>query len=85
MSKEYAINIADLTKDSFFISLLIEPVIRNRQIVEAEKDRLDGGAVMLECDEERAKAIVEIIRKKHTKNDVRCYEKKTNTKIWKRI
>ncbi len=48
--KEYAVNIGDLTKDKFLAELLLSPVVTNRIIVEAEKDRIDGGAVLLERD-----------------------------------
>jgi hypothetical protein len=41
-----------------------------------EKGRIDGTAVLLDCPEERALAIIEIIRKKYGKNEFRCYEGK---------
>jgi hypothetical protein len=39
----------------------------------------------LECDEERATAIVEIIRKRFKKHELRCYRSKTGKGGWKRV
>jgi len=68
-----AVNIADCTKDSIISEFLLGPVIKSGKTVEAERGKLDGGAVVLECDDDRAKAIVEIVRKSK------------NGKNWKRI
>jgi len=81
---QYSINIADLTKDGIVAQFLIAPVVPHKQVVNAEKGYLDGGAVLLECEEERAKAIVSIIRGKYHRNLLRCYESKTG-KSWVRI
>lgn len=80
----YAINIADLTKDKdgVWAPFLIGPV--SGQAVEAEK-RFDGMALTLACDEERAQAIVEVIRLKYKKHEMRCYQSKTGKGGWKRI
>jgi hypothetical protein len=80
----YAINIADLTKDDILKSFLILPVCTNKKTVNVDKKRLDEMAVILECPDEQSIAIVEVIRKKYSKNLFRCYESKTG-KNWKRI
>ena len=72
----YSINVADMSKDPITSQFLIAPVIRSRQIVDNEPGRFDGGAVVLECDDERAKAIIDVIRMKYGKNEFRCYQGK---------
>jgi len=76
MSKVYSVNVMDMTKDDILSTFMIAPVIRSRQIIEAEKGRIDGMAVILDCPEERARAIIEVIRSKYGKNEFRCYEGK---------
>ena len=58
-----AANIADLTRyESIPRQCLIAPVIQRQQIIKAEPGRVDGGAVILECDETQAQAIVDLLR-----------------------
>jgi len=76
MSKVYSVNVMDMTKDDILSTFMIAPVIRSRQIIEAEKGRIDGMAVILDCPEERARAIIEVIRSKYGKNEFRCYDGK---------
>jgi len=76
MSKVYSVNVMDMTKDNILSTFMIAPVIRSRQIIEAEKGRIDGMAVILDCPEERARAIIEVIRSKYGKNEFRCYDGK---------
>jgi len=82
----YAVNVADLTKDGILAQFLVAPVIPDRQIVKAEPGKIDGGAVLLQTDEERASAIVETIRLKWPKHALRCYRRKTDSaKTWARV
>ena len=76
MSKVYSVNVMDMTKDDILSTFMIAPVIRSKQIIETEKGRIDGMAVILDCPEERARAIIEVIRRKYGKNEFRCYEGK---------
>lgn len=69
----YSINVMDLTKDDILSTYMIAPVIQSRQLVNVEPSRVDGHAVVLDCPEERALAIIEVIRKKYGKNKFRCY------------
>jgi hypothetical protein len=69
----YSVNVMDLTKDGILTTFMIAPVIKSRQLVDVEKGRIDGTAVILDCPEERAKAIIEVIRNKYGKNEFRCY------------
>lgn len=70
---QYSINVMDMTKDGILSSFMIAPVIKSRTLYNAEPGRVDGMAVILECPEERAKAIIEVIRMKFGKNEFRCY------------
>ena len=82
----YAINVGDLTKDTILGMVLVAPVIPGRILVHAEPGRVDGGAVLLECEEKQALGIIGIIRMKFAKNLLRCYAAKSATaKTWKRV
>ena len=74
MQPIYSINVTDMTKDDILSTFMIAPVIQSRQLVDREKGRIDSMAVVLECDETRAKAIVDVIRMKYGKNEFRCYK-----------
>jgi hypothetical protein len=72
----YSVNVMDMTKDDILSSFMIAPVIKSRQLVDVEKGRVDGTAVVLDCPEERALAIIACIRMKYGKNEFRCYSGK---------
>lgn len=72
----YGINIMDMTKDDILATFLIAPVCRSKHTYTAEPGRVDGTAVQLECNDDRARAIIEVIRMKYGKNEFRCYENK---------
>jgi len=72
---QYAVNIADLTKDLILARFLFEPMIKNRIIVDVEPGKIDGKAVILEnCNEKRFEAVKYIVRRKYNKNEFRVYE-----------
>ena len=79
----YAINISDLIDIPMATFLLSPDVVPDWIIVNAEKGQIDGNAIMLQCDEHRARAIVEVIRMNCKKHQLRCYMAKQS--IWKRI
>ena len=79
----FAVNIEDLTTDKTLAQFLFAPVLGSRQIVNAEKGMVDGSAVVLDCDDERAKGMIWLVRRKYSKNLFRIYESK-NGKTWKR-
>ena len=79
----YAINIGDLTRDEIIAHFLIAPVATD-EIINANKKMLDEGAMVLGCNDERAEAILHVIRLKHPKNLMRVYYSKTG-KGWKRV
>lgn len=85
--KQYAVNIADLThfaqkKTMHPVTLLLDPVL-SHVVVHAEGRRLDGDAVILDCEPERAKAIISVIRMKIPKHMLRIYTGAGQT--WRRI
>lgn len=60
-----AINIADLTRDPsapMVAQLLLGAVTPGRITVNAEPKILDGMALVLECDEMRARSIAQVLR-----------------------
>ena len=71
----YAVNVADLTNRSFdkgcfnVAGMLINPV--QGDIVDAEPKQIDGHALTLNCDDERALAIIQVLR---MKANVRAYK-----------
>ena len=70
---QYSINVMDMTKDGILSSFMIAPVIKSRTLYNAEPGRVDGTAVILECPDERSKAIIECIRMKYGIHSFRCY------------
>lgn len=83
----YAVNLADWVakKNDVGLNILLSPVTARRETVNAETKRFDGTAVFLECSEERADAIVKVIREKFDRNRMRCYRSKTGRGGWKRV
>jgi len=84
---KYAVNLSDLHGiskiDRFVIvECMIKPITPT--LVRAEKT-VDGTALLLEGNEERNKAIVDVIRMKFPKHKLRCYESKTGRGGWKRV
>lgn len=73
----FAVNICDCTYDNVqtMAALMMTPVTPKRIIVRGEKGRVDSDAVVLECEEKRAKAICQVLRMKTIQNGrkVRCY------------
>jgi hypothetical protein len=68
MSGRIAVNVADLTRNPAFVTeVLLGPVTPSRLTVGAELDRVDGIALVLEADDARARAIVEILRVKDSR------------------
>jgi len=82
----YAVNLGDLSEVNNRIvgTYLVGPVMGNS--VDVDPKKVDGIAVILDCDDERAQAIVDVIRIKRKRHELRCYVRKTPTaKTWKKI
>ena len=76
-NKSISINVADLSSvNDPVLPMLLYPVIKGRTIINAEPKRIDGHAVLLDCDRERALAIVSVIRMRYGKNKIRIYDGK---------
>jgi len=82
---QYAVNVGDLTRDHILGAFLVGPLVPSRRLVHAEPGRIDGGAVVLECDEKQALGVVGVIRMKYPPHLIRCYESKTGNGGWKRM
>lgn len=72
-----AVNVADMTmpRNRFALEWLVGPVIPNRQVVNTGGDRGDADAVVLECPDDQAEAICEVLRRGGYM--VRCYTRGT--------
>jgi hypothetical protein len=87
---EIAVNIADLTRyDQIVLSCMVAPVIQTQRRVTppSERGRIDGGCVVLDCDYERARSIVEFLRNlddKRKQYRLRAYEQGSR-KGWRKI
>jgi hypothetical protein len=76
--ENYAVNILDMTDNVFdagplnMAGLMVSPVTTHRRTVEISSKNVDEIGVVLECDDERAKAIIYLLNK-HTL--VRAYKR----------
>jgi len=73
----YSINIVDLEMVPKIPKLyMIAPVCPHRDTVTVEKGRIDGIALVIECGDEQASAIVEWLHTMvKTPRPVRCYKR----------
>jgi hypothetical protein len=75
--KYVSINVSDLSSvNDPILPMLLAPVTKSRSIVNVEPKRIDGMAVVLDCDRKRALAIVDVIRMRYKKNQIRMYDGK---------
>ena len=79
----YAVNLADLMRMPPICSTILIGPVRG-EIVNINKRRVDETILELACDEERAEAIVGVIRVRYNRNELRCY-KRGERGGWKRI
>jgi hypothetical protein len=77
------LSLADIGSAEPAACMLVAPVIRERKTVEVQRGRVDGVAVVLECDDDRARAIVQVLRTKYPNWRMRAWEGKGST--WKPI
>jgi len=85
----YAVNLADLDHKAYEFSapILLGPVCPSQLTVEVEKGRVDGVALVLECDDERAKAICDVLAIGAQRKGVmapRCYQSLTGQGGWRK-
>ncbi len=79
----YAVNLADLTRmPPICATFLIGPV--RGEVSDIDKRRVDATVVELDCNAERAEAIVAVIRVRYDRNELRCY-RRGRRGGWKRI
>ena len=83
----YAVNVLDWQahKEDLCLKILLAGNVDETAaaVVDAEPGRVDGMALPLTCDDERARAIVATIRKHYHKNQLRLYRGSSRT--WKRV
>lgn len=80
----YAINVLDLAAaDPIALMPVVASVTPSRLTVEAEPSVVAGVALVLECPDEQAAAICEVVRLKYHRNALRCYERESGR--WKRL
>ena len=84
---QYAVNLPDLLNHKNSpVMMLIKPVlgnVENAQTIQASKTHMDETAILMQCDAERAKAIINTVRIRVHKNYLRFYKK--DRTAWKRI
>ena len=79
-----AINVLDLAAaDPVALSAVVASVTPSRLTVDAEPSVLAGVALVLECPDEQATAICEVVRLKYQRNVLRCYARVKGR--WKRV
>jgi hypothetical protein len=84
----YAVNIGDfitLAKSDAALRFVIGPLIDPSAVIEVERGRIDGFGAILDCSEERASAIIEIVRKRRKKYQFRFYQSETGEGSWVRV
>ena len=84
----YAFNLSDWTahREDVILTMLLANVIPDRITVNVEPgSQVDGAGVIMQCDEDRAAAIVEIVHKKYHRNLMRFYRRKEGNETWKRV
>lgn len=82
---DYAVNLGDIvcqcSVDILMLNILLGQVAG--AVVQVGRERYDDVAVVLDCEEHRAIAIIDVIRRKFDKNALRCYRRHLAT--WRRI
>jgi hypothetical protein len=76
---KYAINLADLSRPEFAlpVAMLVRPVAMKRELVQIERNQPDSTAIVLECNDEQAYAVIDTIRigARRRGLQVRAYER----------
>jgi len=83
----YAVDVAGLTtvraRDDFVLKMLLAEVVDlDGPTVECKRDKFAGVGVLLRCDEERAEAIVKLIRRKYEHWELPIYYSKSGSGGW---
>lgn len=83
----YAVNMMDwlAKQDDVGLKIILLPVTRQHRIVDVEPGRVDGMGILLECDDERADAIGQIVRRQYERHQLRIYRSSTGAGSWKRV
>ncbi len=79
----YAVNLADLMRMPPLCATFLIGSVRG-EVSNIDKRKVDATIVELDCDTERAEAIVAVIRVRYDRNELRCY-RRGRRGGWKRI
>lgn len=82
----YAANVADLVKyaNHAVLKMTFFPQL-TRTTVDCEPGRFDGKGVLFSTSDEQASAMIQVIRVKIKKHELRCYYSKTGKGGWARV
>lgn len=85
----FAINLADWQRfhDDLALRLILTPLVGDPETVQTvpcEKEHLDGMGILLQCDDEAGRTVVDVIRRHYHRNVLRCYQSNTG-RSWKRV
>ena len=77
----YALNLADLSKPVFGLpaAIMVAPVTPSQRLVRTNPNTVDAAAIVLECADQQAQAIIDILR---LKSAIRAYQSKTGIRGW---
>jgi hypothetical protein len=72
----YAVNLADTTQPQarLAVEILLKPVLSELETVRVDGNRFDGVAVLLDCPDDQAEAIIDIFYAKFHDRYVRFYQ-----------
>lgn len=84
----YAVNLADLTalaQRGSPLLYVLRDVTPNHMVLDIDPVRFDSLVVLLECDDERAAAIIAVARLKLRPAELRFYHSRTGNGSWKQV
>jgi len=86
----YAVSLCDLLtvgRRDPIVKMVLSPHIDSEQTVSAENRKVAGigYAVVLTCSDEQAEAMIEVMRMKYKRYQLRFYSSATGNGNWKRV
>ena len=85
----YAVNLADLTNTEagtdLGVVMLLGPVIDRTHLININTRRVDEISIAMVCDDDRSQAIIQLIRHRYRKHQLRFYHSVSGSGGWKRV
>jgi hypothetical protein len=85
----YTIHIVDLMvvqRDCYPLKLLLAGVVDAEHAVDVAQDQVGGVGLALTCDDERAQAIIQLIRLHYNRHEVRIFHSRTGSAgSWRKV